>query len=53
MPTQRINFLGFVTNSFQMILEITEEKKYKIHNLEMFRMFRNSSKRKNDFSDYS
>ena len=52
-PTQRITFLGFATNSFQMILEITEEEKSKIQNLEMFRMFRNSSKRKNYFSESS
>ena len=32
-PTQRITFLGFVTDSVQMTLEITEEKKNKIHNL--------------------
>ena len=32
-PTQRITFLGFVIDSVQMILEITEEKKSKIHNL--------------------
>ena len=32
-PTQRITFLGFVTDSVQMALEITEEKKNKIHNL--------------------
>ena len=32
-PTQRIIFLGFVTDSVQMTLEITEEKKNKIHNL--------------------
>ena len=32
-PAQRITFLGFVTDSVQMILEITEEKKNKIHNL--------------------
>ena len=32
-PTQRITFLGFVIDSVQMTLEITEEKKSKIHNL--------------------
>ena len=32
-PTQRITFLGSVIDSVQMILEITEEKKNKIHNL--------------------
>ena len=32
-PTQRITFLGFVINSVQMTLEITEEKKNKIQNL--------------------
>ena len=31
--TQRIAFLGFVIDSVQMTLEITEEKKNKIHNL--------------------
>ena len=32
-PTQRIKFLGFVIDSVQMTLEITEEKKNKNHNL--------------------
>ena len=32
-PTQRITFLGFVTDSVQMTLEITEQKKNNIHNL--------------------
>ena len=32
-PTKRIAFLGFVIDSVQMTLEITEEKKNKIHNL--------------------
>ena len=32
-PTQRITFLGFVIDPVQMTLEITEEKKSKIHNL--------------------
>ena len=32
-PTQRITFLGFVIDSVQMTLEITEEKRNKIHNL--------------------
>ena len=32
-PKQRITFLGFVIGSVQMTLEITEEKKNKIHNL--------------------
>ena len=32
-PTQRITFLRFVIDSVQMTLEITEEKKSKIHNL--------------------
>ena len=32
-PTQRITFLGFVTDSVQMSLETTEEKKRKIYNL--------------------
>ena len=32
-PTQRIKFLRFVIDSVQMTLEITEEKKNKIHNL--------------------
>ena len=32
-PTQRIIFLGFVTDPAQMTLEITEEKKNKIHTL--------------------
>ena len=37
-PTQRIKFLGFVIDSVQMTLEITEEKKNKVHNfcLEIF-----------------
>ena len=30
-PTQRITFLGFAIDSAQMTLEITEEKKSKIH----------------------
>ena len=34
-PTQRITFLGFVIDSVQMTLEITEEKKNKIHNLHL------------------
>ena len=32
-PTQRMIFLGFVIDPFQMTLEITEEKKSKIHTL--------------------
>ena len=32
-PTQRITFLGLIIDSVQMTLEITEEKKNKIHNL--------------------
>ena len=32
-PTQRIIFLGFVIDSVQIILKITEEKKNKILNL--------------------
>ena len=32
-PTQRITSFGFITDSVQMTLEITEEKKDKIHNL--------------------
>ena len=37
-PTQRIKFLGFVIDSVQMTLEITEEKNNKVHNfcLEIF-----------------
>ena len=37
-PTQRIKFLGFVIDSVQMTLEITEERKNKVHNfcLEIF-----------------
>ena len=37
-PTQRIKFLGFVIDSVQMTLEITKEKKNKVHNfcLEIF-----------------
>ena len=37
-PTQRIKFLGFVIDSVQITLEITEEKKNKVHNfcLEIF-----------------
>ena len=37
-PTQRIKFLGSVIDSVQMTLEITEEKKNKVHNfrLEIF-----------------
>ena len=31
--TQRITFLGFVIDSVEMTLEITEAKKNKIHNL--------------------
>ena len=31
-PTQRITFLGFVIHCVQMTLEMTEEKKSKIHN---------------------
>ena len=32
-PTQKITFLGFVIDSVQITLEITEEKNNKIHNL--------------------
>ena len=32
-PTQRITFLGYVIDSFQMSLETTEERKRKIYNL--------------------
>ena len=32
-PTQRITSLGFIIDSVQMTLDITEEKKDKIHNL--------------------
>ena len=43
-PTQRITFLGFVIDSDQMTVEITEEKKNKIHNLcvEIFQKEKNT-----------
>ena len=46
-PTQRITFLGFVIDSVHMTLELTEEKKSKIHNL----CLETLQKEKNYFTD--